>query len=105
VGLERSPLSLLNTTEELLGIKNSGSGLETKNTAVEDPPCYATPLYPYKLVLTSPTSRGRSIGIVRSRTQATEFSLVQEEENEPNELKSEVGIDTADATGAWRLVD
>jgi hypothetical protein len=34
------------------------------------------PLYPLKLALTSPTSGGRSIGIVRSRTQATEFSLV-----------------------------
>jgi hypothetical protein len=28
------------------------------------------------LALTSPTSGGRSIGIVRSRTQATEFYLV-----------------------------
>jgi hypothetical protein len=37
---------------------------------------YTTPLYPQKLTLTSPTSRGRSVGIVRSRTQATEFSLV-----------------------------
>jgi hypothetical protein len=34
---------------------------------------YATPLYPQKLLLTSPTSGGRSVGIVRSRTQATEF--------------------------------
>jgi hypothetical protein len=33
-------------------------------------------LYPQKLALTSPTSGGRSIGMVRSRTQATEFSLV-----------------------------
>jgi hypothetical protein len=31
-----------------------------------------TPLYPQKLALTSPTSGGRSIGIVRSRTKATE---------------------------------
>jgi hypothetical protein len=30
-------------------------------------------LYPQKLTLTSPTSGGRSVGIVRSRTQATEF--------------------------------
>jgi hypothetical protein len=30
-------------------------------------------LYPQKLALTSPTSGGRSVGIVRSRTQATEF--------------------------------
>jgi hypothetical protein len=29
-----------------------------------------------KLVLASPTSGGRSIGIVRSRTQATEFLYV-----------------------------
>jgi len=34
-----------------------------------------TPLYPQKLALTSPTGRGRSVGIVRSRTKATEFSL------------------------------
>jgi hypothetical protein len=30
-------------------------------------------LYPQKSPLTSPTSGGRSVGIVRSRTQATEF--------------------------------
>jgi hypothetical protein len=33
-------------------------------------------LYPLKLALISLTSGGRSFGIVRSRTQATEFSLV-----------------------------
>jgi len=32
-----------------------------------------TPLYPQKLTLTSPTGGGRSVGIVRSRTKATEF--------------------------------
>jgi hypothetical protein len=37
---------------------------------------HVTPLYPQKLALTSPTGGGRSVGIVRSRTQATEFSLV-----------------------------
>ena len=37
---------------------------------------HATPLYPQKLALTSPTGGGRSVGIVRSRTEATEFSLV-----------------------------
>jgi hypothetical protein len=31
-------------------------------------------LYPQKLALTSPTSGGLSVGIVRSRTKATEFS-------------------------------
>jgi len=32
-----------------------------------------TPLYPQKLALTSPTGGGRSVGIVRSRTKATEI--------------------------------
>jgi hypothetical protein len=31
--------------------------------------------YPQKLVLTSPTSGCRLVGIVRSRTQAMEFSI------------------------------
>jgi hypothetical protein len=34
---------------------------------------YATPFYPQKLVLTSPTSGGRLVGIVRLRTKATEY--------------------------------
>ena len=37
---------------------------------------HATPLYPQKLALASPTGGGRSVGIVRVRTKATEFSLV-----------------------------
>ena len=37
---------------------------------------HVTPLYPEKLALTSPTGGGRSVGIVRLRTKATEFSLV-----------------------------
>jgi hypothetical protein len=32
-------------------------------------------LYPQKLALTSPTSDGRSVGIVRLRTKAAEFSF------------------------------
>jgi hypothetical protein len=35
-----------------------------------------TPLYPQKLALTSPTGGGRSVGIVRSRTKATEFFFI-----------------------------
>ena len=38
---------------------------------------HVTPLYPQKLALTSPTGGGRSVGIVRSRTKATEFSLYE----------------------------
>jgi hypothetical protein len=34
------------------------------------------PLYPQKLALISPTSGGRSVGIVRSRTKVTEFVSV-----------------------------
>jgi hypothetical protein len=72
MGLERGPLSLVSTIEELLEIKNSGSDLENrdycrKGSTHTD---YATPLYPQKLALTSPTSSGLSVGIVRSRTQA-----------------------------------
>ena len=37
---------------------------------------HVTPLYPQKLALTSPTGGGRSVGIARSRTKATLFSLV-----------------------------
>jgi len=33
---------------------------------------HVTPLYPQKLALTSPTGGGRSVGIVHSRTKATE---------------------------------
>jgi len=36
---------------------------------------HVTPLYPQKLALTSPTGGGRSVGIVRVRTKATEFNL------------------------------
>ena len=36
---------------------------------------HVTPLYPQKLALTSPTGGGRSVGIVRVRTKATEFSF------------------------------
>jgi len=37
---------------------------------------HVTPLYPQKLALTSPTGGGRSVGIVRVRTKATEFSFI-----------------------------
>jgi hypothetical protein len=58
--------------------KSSGSGLECREYGRRDPLCWPrSTLYPQKLALTSPTSGGRSVGIVRSRTQATEFSLVQ----------------------------
>jgi hypothetical protein len=76
VGLERGPLSLVSTIEELLGRKSSGSALERREYGRRDPsswPCGT--LYPQKLALTSPTSGGRSISIVRWWSQATEFFL------------------------------
>jgi hypothetical protein len=39
---------------------------------------HVTPLYPQKLALTSPTGGGRSVGIVRSRTKAMEFSFTSD---------------------------
>jgi hypothetical protein len=77
VGLERSPLSLVSIIEELLGRKSSGSGLENKNYGRRGSAALTTrhPLYPQKLALTWPTGGRRSVGIVRSRTQATEFSF------------------------------
>jgi hypothetical protein len=61
VGLERGPLSLVSTTEELLDRKVAAPVYKTEKTAVG---------------ITSPTSGGRSVGIVRSRNQTMEFSLV-----------------------------
>jgi hypothetical protein len=37
VSLERGPLSLVSTTEELLGRKISGSGLENRDYGRKDP--------------------------------------------------------------------
>jgi hypothetical protein len=77
VGLERGPLSLVNTIEELLVRKSSGSGLESREYDRRDPSRWPRgTLYPQKLAVTSLTSGGRSVGFVRSRTLAKEFSLV-----------------------------
>jgi hypothetical protein len=75
VGLDRGPLSLMSTIEELLERKSNGSGLENQDYDRWGSAALTTqhPSIRKKLVLTSPTSCGRSVGIVRSRTQATEF--------------------------------
>jgi hypothetical protein len=76
MGLERGPLSLVSTTEELLGRKCSGSGLENREYGRRDPPRWPRgTFYPQKLAITSPTSGGRSVDIVRSRTHTMEFFL------------------------------
>jgi hypothetical protein len=67
---------MLSTIEELLGRKSSGSDLEIENTAVGIPHAdHVAPSINKKSALTSLTSGDRSVGIGRSRTQATEFSL------------------------------
>jgi hypothetical protein len=74
VGLERDPLSLVSTIEELFGRKSSCSGLVIREYARRDPLLWPHgTLYPQKLALTSLTSGGCSVGIVRMRTEATEF--------------------------------
>jgi hypothetical protein len=51
---------------------SSASGLENPEYDRGDPLRWPRDiLYPQKLVLTSPTSGRRSVGIVRSRTQTT----------------------------------
>jgi hypothetical protein len=77
VGLERCPLSLVTTTEELLDRKVAAPVYKTENTAAGFRHAdHVAPLYPQKLAITSPTSGSRSIGIVRSQTQTMEFSFL-----------------------------
>jgi hypothetical protein len=64
------------TTEELLERKVAAPVYETEIKDRGNPLRWLrdTP-YPQKLALTSPTSGSRSVGIVRSRTKATELSF------------------------------
>jgi hypothetical protein len=56
--------------------KSSRSGLESREYGSRNPSRWPRDtLCPQKLELTSPTSGGRSVGIVRSRTEATELKL------------------------------
>ena len=78
MSLERGPLSLVRSIEERLEQKVAAPVQKTEiKTAVGNRWAdHVTPLYSQKLALTSPTGGGRSVGIVRSRTKATEFSLI-----------------------------
>jgi hypothetical protein len=78
VGLERGPLSLVSTTEELRERKNSGSGLEGRECGRRDLPLRPRgTLYPQKLALTSLINGSSSVGAVRSRTKATELNMLE----------------------------
>jgi hypothetical protein len=75
MGLERGPLSLVSTIEVLLDRKSSGFGLENRDYGSKDPSRWPRDTFdPQKLAITSPTSGGLSVGIVRSRTPTMEFS-------------------------------
>ena len=54
--------------------KSSGSRSSKQRLTAVGTRCadHVTPLYPQKLAPTSPTGGGRSVGIVRVRTKATE---------------------------------
>jgi hypothetical protein len=76
-GLERGPLSLVSTIEELLGRNSSGFGPENREYYRRDPSRQPRDIVcPQKLALTSQTSGGHPVGIVRSLTRATELVLV-----------------------------
>jgi hypothetical protein len=77
-GSGTGPLSLMSTTEELLGRKSSGSGLENRDYCRRGSAALTTvhPSIRKKLALTSPTSGSHLVGIVRSRTKATELLLL-----------------------------
>jgi hypothetical protein len=62
VGLERGRLNLMSIIEELFERKSSRSGLENREYGRRDDADHVTPSQ--KLVLTSPTSGGRSVGIL-----------------------------------------
>jgi hypothetical protein len=68
LGLERGPLSLVSTVEELFERNSSGSVLEIREYGRRDPPRHS----PSAKVGNNFADK-RSVGIVRLGTQATEF--------------------------------
>jgi hypothetical protein len=78
VGLEWGSLSLVSTVEELLGRKSSCSDLETEDTDIGM--CHADHVAPSILkcwhYLHWQAAVSQSVSIVRSWTQATEFSFL-----------------------------
>jgi hypothetical protein len=76
MGLERGPLSLVSTIEELLGRAAPVTKSEIMTVGIRHG--YHVTFYLQKLALTSSKSSCCSVGIVRSCIQATEFFLLSE---------------------------
>jgi hypothetical protein len=73
---KRGPLGPVSAIEERLGRDRRRSGLENREYGRGDSLRWPRDIiYPQTLALGSPTSGGHSVGIVRSRTKATEFSF------------------------------
>jgi hypothetical protein len=78
VDLERGPLSLVSATEELLGSNSSGSGLESREYGRRNSSAdHVAPSIRKNLALTSLKSGGRSVGIVRLRTETMDFFFIE----------------------------
>jgi hypothetical protein len=88
--------------------KSSGSCLENREYGRRDPSRWPRgTFYPLKLAITSPTSGGRSVGIVRSRTQTMEFSLVlyafdSTEKGHPCQVLIYSAVQEVESKGFWR---
>jgi hypothetical protein len=79
----------VSTTDELLDRKVAAPVYKTENTAVGIRHAnHVTPSIRKNLAISSPTSGGRSVRIVRSRTQATGFCLVNNNNNNNNNTYS-----------------
>jgi hypothetical protein len=67
----------VSTTEELLDRKSSGPGLESRECGRRETPRWTRcSLFPQKVGTNFADKRRRLVGIVRSRTQASEFVFV-----------------------------
>jgi hypothetical protein len=74
MGLERGPLGFVRITEELRERKVAAPVYKTEINGRGDSLHWSRDtLYPLKLALTSPTSGGHLVGIVRWRTNAPKF--------------------------------